>query len=212
LSKRQPGEKAGDPQARPVIGAKELDFTIKTLQAAQKQRKSKGQKDAEHIRLYTTLMDSRAWLALSCAARVAYLEFLRVWWRTRNKNSLEVSYSWLKEKQGIADRAAARSYVELESLGFIEGPKTEERGGLFGRVCIYKLSTRWQTLENDPAALKKAGAAIVAFDRKRGRPRRAEYTQTRFEKLSDGGARGRTLNNGPKRTKSREAEPTSGIY
>ena len=128
--------------------------------------KARGFKDAAHVRLYFALMDSAAWLALSCPARVTYLEFRRVGGKARDKNRLELSYPWLQERQGICRRTAARAFIELGAFGFIDGPKPGEHGGLFGRPNVYRLSNRWQALEGDGAGLAKAKAVIAAYDKK----------------------------------------------
>lgn len=161
-------------KGREFTNREKQDFLVSTLNKAVRQRDKGKQEEPLHIRLYYAIMKSKAWLELSCPAKVVYLEFLRVWWDERkDKNHLEVSYSWLEKRQGIKVNAAARAFVELEALGFVEGPIPEKRGGMFGVANIYRLSTRWQALENDQAAMKKARAIIIAYDEKHKRKRPA---------------------------------------
>lgn len=148
------------------------DFILSSLNAAARKKKHGKGNEPPHVRLYDAVRDSKAWRALSHAAARTYLEFLYVWWHNmKDKKRLNLSYPWLLEHQGICMQTAARAFTELDALGFIERPAIEDRGGLFGRICIYRLSQRWQALEHDPAAMRKALLTIAAYDKARKRQR-----------------------------------------
>lgn len=182
MPKKRPGAKAGQ-----ITERESQDFIVRTMNQAVKQRDRGKSKVPPHIRLELAVMNSKAWLALSCPARVVYLEFLKIElearWKGRDKNRLELSYSWIKKTQGIHEHAAARAFIELEALGFIMRPKSEERGGLFGRVNIYRLSTAWQGFENDGAGLAKAKAQIADYDKKHKQRRPTGFFKSMVEKI-----------------------------
>ena len=76
-------------------------------------------RDAPHVRLYRVLLDSPAYLSLSCAARAVLVEIWRTYNGTNN-GRIGLSVRRASERCRIARGTAARSFRELEERGFIE--------------------------------------------------------------------------------------------
>jgi hypothetical protein len=77
------------------------------------------QRDAPHVRLYHLLLDSPAYLSLSCAARAVLVEIWRTYNGTNN-GRIGLSVRRASERCRIARGTAARAFRELEERGFIE--------------------------------------------------------------------------------------------
>ena len=75
--------------------------------------------DAPHVRLYRWMLDSPAYLSLSCQARAVLLEIARGYNGTNN-GRLGLSIRRAAERCNIARGTAARALVELQERGFIE--------------------------------------------------------------------------------------------
>ena len=75
--------------------------------------------DAPHVRLYRWILDSPAYLSLSCQARAVLLEIARGHDGTNN-GRLGLSVRRASERCNIARGTASRALVELQERGFIE--------------------------------------------------------------------------------------------
>ena len=75
--------------------------------------------DASHARLYQWLLDSPAYLSLSCQARAVLLEIARGH-DGMNNSRLGLSIRRASERCNIARGTAARAFVELQERGFID--------------------------------------------------------------------------------------------
>jgi hypothetical protein len=84
-----------------------------------KRRRLNKRLDAPHVRLYRWIMDSPAYLSLSCQARAVLLEIARGHDGTNN-GRLGLSIRRASERCNIARGTAARALVELQERGFIE--------------------------------------------------------------------------------------------
>ena len=84
-----------------------------------KNRRLNKRLDAPHVRLYRWLLDSPAYLSLSCQARAVLLEVARGHDGTNN-GRLGLSIRRASERCNIARGTAARAFIELQERGFIE--------------------------------------------------------------------------------------------
>jgi hypothetical protein len=84
-----------------------------------KRRNRNKRRDAPHVRLYHVLLDSPAYLSLSCAARAVLIEIWRAFNGTNN-GRIGLSVRRASERCKIARGTAARAFVELQESGFIE--------------------------------------------------------------------------------------------
>jgi hypothetical protein len=124
-----------------------------------KHRRLNKRLDAPHVRLYRWILDSPAYLSLSCQARAVLLEIARGHDGTNN-GRLGLSIRRASERCNIARGTAARAFVELQECGFIDcmtkGDSTGKtrkpaNGGSHGGVAM--------SLENSPAKSSCVGAA-----------------------------------------------------
>lgn len=84
-----------------------------------KHRRLNKRLDAPHVRLYRWLLDSPAYLSLTCQARAVLLEIARGHDGTNN-GRLGLSIRRASERCNIAKGTAARALAELQERGFIE--------------------------------------------------------------------------------------------
>jgi hypothetical protein len=84
-----------------------------------KHRRLNKRLDASHVRLYRWILDSPAYLSLSCQARAVLLEIARGHDGTNN-GRLGLSIRRASERCNIARGTAARALVELQERGFID--------------------------------------------------------------------------------------------
>jgi hypothetical protein len=84
-----------------------------------KHRKLNKRKDAHHVRLYVYMLDSPAYLSLSCQARAVLVEFGRVY-DGSNNGRLGMSIRTLARRCRIAPGTASKALAELQDRGFIE--------------------------------------------------------------------------------------------
>jgi hypothetical protein len=84
-----------------------------------KHRRLNKRLDAPHVRLYRWILDSPAYLSLSCQARAVLLEIARGHDGTNN-GRLGLSIRRASERCNIARGTAARALVELQERGFID--------------------------------------------------------------------------------------------
>jgi hypothetical protein len=75
--------------------------------------------DAPHVRLYGWLLNSPAYLSLSCPARALLVEVTRLY-NGRNNGQIGLSVRRASERCNIARGTAQRSFGELQDRGFIE--------------------------------------------------------------------------------------------
>src|SRR6516165_10348441 len=84
-----------------------------------KRRRLNKRRDAHHVRLYTWLLDSPAYLALSCPARAVLIEIAKIY-DGMNNGRIALSVRRAAERCNIARGTATRAFRDLEQLGFIE--------------------------------------------------------------------------------------------
>jgi hypothetical protein len=75
--------------------------------------------DAPHVRLYGWLLNSPAYLSLSCPARALLVEVTRLY-NGRNNGQIGLSVRRVSERCNIARGTALRAFAELQERGFIE--------------------------------------------------------------------------------------------
>jgi hypothetical protein len=75
--------------------------------------------DAPHVRLYSWLLNSPAYLSLSCPARALLVEVTRLY-NGRNNGQIGLSVRTASERCHVARGTAARAFAELQERGFIE--------------------------------------------------------------------------------------------
>jgi hypothetical protein len=75
--------------------------------------------DAPHVRLYRWLLDSPAYLSLTCPARAVLIEIARAY-DGFNNGRIGLSVRRASERCNIARGTASRAFVELQDRGFIE--------------------------------------------------------------------------------------------
>ena len=75
--------------------------------------------DAPHVRLYSWLLNSPAYLSLSCPARALLVEITRLY-NGRNNGQIGLSVRRAAERCNIARGTAQRAFTELQERGFIE--------------------------------------------------------------------------------------------
>jgi hypothetical protein len=75
--------------------------------------------DAPHVRLYGWLLNSPAYLSLSCPARALLVELTRLY-NGRNNGQIGLSVRRASERCNIARGTAQRAFAELQERGFIE--------------------------------------------------------------------------------------------
>jgi hypothetical protein len=75
--------------------------------------------DAPHVRLYGWLLNSPAYLSLSCAARAVLVEITHLY-NGRNNGQIGLSVRRAAERCNVARGTAQRAFVDLQERGFIE--------------------------------------------------------------------------------------------
>jgi hypothetical protein len=75
--------------------------------------------DAPHVRLYGWLLNSPAYLSLSCPARALLVELTRLY-NGRNNGQIGLSVRRASERCNIARGTAQRAFGELQERAFIE--------------------------------------------------------------------------------------------
>jgi hypothetical protein len=86
---------------------------------AVKQRKLNKRKDGHHVRFYDFMLNSLAYLSLSCQARAVLIEFGRVY-DGSNNGRLGMSIRTLARRCGIAPGTAMVALAQLQDRGFLE--------------------------------------------------------------------------------------------
>jgi hypothetical protein len=84
-----------------------------------KRRRLNKRIDAPHVRLYRWMLESPAFLSLSCPARCVLVEIARVY-DGLNNGRLGMSVRTLSERCRIAKGTARQALAELQDRGFIE--------------------------------------------------------------------------------------------
>ena len=102
-----------------------------------KRRRLNKRRDAHHVRLYTWLLDSPAYLALSCPARAVLIELAKIY-DGMNNGRIGLSVRRAAERCNIARGTAAGAFKQLEELGFVECVTK----GAFSRKVLH--ATEWR--------------------------------------------------------------------
>jgi hypothetical protein len=84
-----------------------------------KRRRLNKRIDAPHVRLYRWMLDSPAYLSLSCQARAVLVEIVRCY-DGMNNGRIGLSVRRASERCNIARGTACRAFNELQETGFIE--------------------------------------------------------------------------------------------
>jgi hypothetical protein len=84
-----------------------------------KRRRTNKRIDAPHVRLYRWLLDSPAYLSLSCPARAVLVEIVRCY-DGLNNGRIGLSVRRAAERCNIAAGTAKRAFEELQDRGFID--------------------------------------------------------------------------------------------
>ncbi|MHC4053399.1 hypothetical protein [Bradyrhizobium sp. 25ACV] len=84
-----------------------------------RRRRRNKRLDAPHVRLYRWLLDSPAYLSLTCPARAVLIEIARAY-DGFNNGRIGLSVRRASERCNIARGTASRAFVELQDRGFIE--------------------------------------------------------------------------------------------
>lgn len=102
-----------------------------------KRRRMNKRLDAPHVRLYRWMLDSPAYLSLSCAARAVLIEIARGH-DGMNNGRLGLSVRRASERCNIARGTAQRTFLELQERGFIDCMTK----GAFSRKVLH--ATEWR--------------------------------------------------------------------
>jgi hypothetical protein len=84
-----------------------------------KRRRMNKRLDAPHVRLYGWLLNSPAYLSLSCPARAVLVEVTRLY-NGRNNGQIGLSVRRASDRCNIARGTAQRAFAELQERGFID--------------------------------------------------------------------------------------------
>ena len=84
-----------------------------------KRRRLNKRIDAPHVRLYRWLLDSPAYLSLSCPARAVLIEIARAY-DGSNNGRIGLSIRLASKRCRIARGTSMRAFGELQERGFIE--------------------------------------------------------------------------------------------
>jgi hypothetical protein len=84
-----------------------------------KRRRLNKRIDAPHVRLYRWLLDSPAYLSLSCPARAVLVEIVRCY-DGYNNGRIGLSVRKAAERCRIAPGTAKRAFEELQERGFVD--------------------------------------------------------------------------------------------
>ena len=93
--------------------------------------------DAPHVRLYRWMLDSDAYLSLSCQARAVLTEIARAY-DGRNNGRIGLSVRQAAERCNIAKDTASRAFKDLEERGFVDCVTR----GAFSRKSMH--ATEWR--------------------------------------------------------------------
>ena len=102
-----------------------------------KRRNRNKRTDAPHVRFYRWMLDSPAYLSLSCQARAVLIEITRAYDGTNN-GRIGLSVRQAAERCNIAKDTASRAFKDLEERGFV-GCVTR---GAFNRKSMH--ATEWR--------------------------------------------------------------------
>ncbi len=105
--------------------------------AVGKRRRLNKRIDAPHVRLYRWLLDSPAYLSLSCPARAVLVEIVRCY-DGFNNGRIGLSVRKAAERCRIAPGTAKRAFEELQDRGFIVCVTK----GAFSRKTLH--ATEWR--------------------------------------------------------------------
>src|SRR5262245_57039874 len=87
--------------------------------AMPKRRRRNKRLDAPHVRLYRWMLDSPAYVSLTCPARAVLVEIARVY-DGMNNGRLGVSVRNLARRCHLAPATVCKALLDLEERGFIE--------------------------------------------------------------------------------------------
>ncbi len=93
------------------------------------------------------IIDSKAWMDLTNAARVAYIHMKR---QVRSWNSPPVPLSYRKMEPIMNRHTFASSLKQLEKVGFI---KKQQQGGLYRKRNFFRFVDDWKQY-NPPSRVK----------------------------------------------------------
>ena len=102
-----------------------------------KRRRKNKRLDAPHVRLYRWMLDSHAYLSLTCPARAVLIEIARGH-DGMNNGRLGLSIRRASERCNIARGTAQHAFVELQERGFIDCMTK----GAFSRKALH--ATEWR--------------------------------------------------------------------
>ena len=93
--------------------------------------------DAPHVRFYRWMLDSPAYLSLSCQARAVLIEITRAY-DGSNNGRIGLSVRRVAERCNIAKDTASRAFKDLEERGFVDCVTR----GAFSRKSMH--ATEWR--------------------------------------------------------------------
>ena len=93
-----------------------MTLSMKTKYREKRGRRSHG---PPFVQVYLYILESPAWLTLSCNARAAYLQ-LASRYNGINNGYLALGARILAEEMNCSPQTASRALIELEDAGFIE--------------------------------------------------------------------------------------------
>jgi hypothetical protein len=102
-----------------------------------KHRRKNKRLDAPHVRLYRSMLDSPAYLSLTCASRAVLVEIGRGY-DGMNNGRIGLSIRRASARCNIARGTAQRAFVELQERGFIDCMAK----GAFSRKVLH--ATEWR--------------------------------------------------------------------
>jgi len=105
--------------------------------AMSKRPKRNKRIDAPHVRFYRWMLDSPAYLSLSCQARAVLIEITRAYDGTNN-GRIGLSVRRAAERCNIAKDTASRAFADLEERGFVDCVTR----GAFSRKSMH--ATEWR--------------------------------------------------------------------
>ena len=100
------------------------------------------------------VIDSKAWVDLTNAARVAYVHMKR---QVRSSNSPPVPLSYRKMEAIMNRHTFSSSLKQLEKVGFI---KKEQQGGLYRRRNFFRFVDDWK--QYNPSSRVKIDTVMSA--------------------------------------------------
>lgn len=115
-----------------------------------------------HFKLFSEMMESSAWFALSTGARAVYLSLLNEYKGDYNGSKVICPYETMG-KQGIRKQSIPNWLTELEALGFIK----IIRGGMYKIPNEYLLIGEWAKIKTVEDARKISKSALDDLEAKR---------------------------------------------